>query len=194
MNIACDIDGVIADILTPLAARINKEFGHDIPLKHLEKFDLGDTLKQYGIKSTWLFKVFKDDWFWTEALPYQNNIDVLNQWRSDGHSIYLLTARSSSTGMQTSAWLKKCNVNYSRLEFLQSMKKYEFMLEKDIPVIFEDRFFEANKCASYGLRSFVVRRSYNVEYEGRSFNSLLSFVDNISDAQDFIDRYEEFVL
>lgn len=193
MKIGVDIDGVIADILTPLAARINKEFGHDIGLKDLDKFDLSDTLKKYDIKSTWLFKMFKDEWFWSEAIPYEENIQTLNEWKAQGHMIYLLTGRSSSTGIQTAAWLRRAKVSYSRLEFLKVMKKYEFMLKEEIPVIFEDRFFEANKTASYGMRSFVIRRSYNTEYEGRSFNSLLTYVDSLADGQTFINRYEEFV-
>jgi len=194
MKIGIDIDGVLGNILIPLANRMEQEFNVKVDFGDLDKFDLTETLRKHDIKSTWLFKVYKDAWFWSETVPYDENIETLNKWRADGHEIHLLTARHADAAMPTSAWLKKHKVNYSKLEFVRSMKKHETMLKDNIPVIFEDRFFEAQKCASYGMCGFVVRRSYNIEYEGRSFNSLVSFIDKLSDGQDFIDKYQEFTM
>jgi len=194
IKIAVDIDGVLADILHPLATRIKADFGHDIQPDHLEKFELADTLKEFGIKSTWLLKCFKDEWFWSQASPYEDNIATVNAWREKGHEIHLVTGREQFTAIATSAWLKKYKVGYDKLQFSRVMKKYEYMLEENIPVIFEDRVFEANKCGSYGLRAFVVRRPYNLEYESRVHNSLVSYVDTLSDADSFLESFEEFAL
>lgn len=194
MKIGCDIDGVLGDILTPLAVRMKRDFGVDLQPEKLEKFDLGETLKANGIKSTWLFKTYNDEWFWSEVVPMGENIAKLNEWSTQGHEIHLITGRNKNFSIPTVAWLNKNKIARHALEFSNVMKKYEYLLKSNIDIFIEDRFFEADKAASYGIASFVVRRTYNVEYESRIHNSLLRYVDDLSGIDPFIERYQEYVL
>jgi len=195
MRIVCDLDGVLADIITPLRERIEKAYGVDIQERALDKFDLTETLREHSIPSSFLWKCYQDPWFWAHARPYSPNIERVNLWMEQNHEIHIVTGRKAeNVAIPTVAWVKKHGIKHTDLKFWPVMKKYEYMLQNDCQLIIEDRFFEANKAASYGFDSFVVRRPYNVEYEDRVTNPFVRFIDQLSDIDSFVGSYRGYEL
>jgi uncharacterized HAD superfamily protein len=66
------------------------------------------------------------------------------------------------------------------------MHKVDYIKKHEISVMFEDRFFEANKIGAFGIRAFIVKRPWNEEYQSRVTNPLVTYIDDFSDANDFI--------
>lgn len=179
MRIACDLDGVLSDILPELQLRIKKQLGIDVEVASM--YDLNDI-----VDKKWIDKTFDDEWLWSRALPYQNNIDTLKQWGDQGHEIHVVTGRpSKGLAIVTRGWLKRYGVE-AAIAFEPVMHKVDYLKKKEIPVMFEDLFFEANKIGAFGIRSFIVRRPWNKDYEQSITNPLVSFVENLAEANQYI--------
>ena len=179
MKTACDIDGVICDIHSEIKNRVRSDLGIELP----ENYSDWNDLDEMGISNKWIYRtLFRDEWFWARAAPYEDNINRLNRWSKDGHEVHLVTGRDKDLcGMVTTAWLKRNHVDFHTLAFAPVMHKLVYLKENAIPVIIEDRFFEANRCASFGIRAYVVKRPWNEEYIDRNTNPLLRFVDDLSE-------------
>lgn len=179
--IACvDIDGVLTNAHEALNKRLSKSYGVVYPEDEMIE-TLVDFLSENGISRGWLNSAWKDEWYWGRMQPYIDNIEALQSWSQDGVEIHIITGRPPHSAIPTAAWLKRYKVPYKELIFHQTMKKYEYMLKVSADFIVEDLFYEANKCAAYGFKSFVVRRPYNIQFEPRKINPLCVFVDSLKD-------------
>lgn len=188
MDLAVDLDGVLADITPEVGNRIKQDFGIDVPV---EKYTFGEDfgLGEYEqIPDRWVFKtLFNDEWFWAKAKPYEENIRQLIRWSEQGHKIHIVTGRDKQKcGLVTLGWLRKHKVPHDKLAFEPVMHKIVYIKDNDIPVIFEDRFYEANRCASFGVRAFVIKRKWNESYVDRVTNPLLTYIDELSQADSFV--------
>lgn len=185
MKVGCDIDGVIAESSKELARRVSIQYGIDTTAIETGLYD--DFFAENGLDNKWLEKQFQDEWFWTKAEPYSENIDALLSWAEQGHEIHLITGRNEKfTSMVTRGWLRRNNLSNMILSFAPIMHKIDYIKLHEIPVMFEDRFFEANKIGSFGIQSFVVRRPWNEAYEPRVTNPLVQYVGELKEADYFI--------
>jgi uncharacterized HAD superfamily protein len=190
MRIGIDLDGILAHIEIELNKRIEKTF--DISLESLHLIGYERFFVDNNLDSKWLQKQWVDEWLWSRASPNEENISAVLDWQKRGHEIHIITGRSQKeTAMVTRAWLRKHGLPIEHLTFEPIMYKVDYLKNRDIPVMFEDMFFEANKIASYGLPCFVVRRSYNKQFEPRVTNPLVSFIDSLWDADYFIKEREQ---
>jgi uncharacterized HAD superfamily protein len=99
----------------------------------------------------------------------------------------LITGRDEkATSMVTRGWLRRQGLSMVTLSFEPIMHKVDYLKNNDIPVMFEDRFFESNKIAAHGLQAFVVRRPWNKDYESRVTNPLVQYVESLKDGEYFI--------
>lgn len=189
MDIGMDLDGVLAHIEKELFTRIEKTFGVEVGDIHLIGFE--KFFEDNGLDATWLQKQWKDEWLWARAVPDEENIAALLDWKSRGHQIHIITGRAEKeTSMVTRSWLRKHGIPTDKLSFEPIMYKLDYLKAREIPVMFEDMFFEANKIASYGIPCFVVKRTYNENYEARATNPLVIFIDSLWDADYFIKERE----
>lgn len=186
MKLGVDIDGVLADIIDEVLRRANREFNLSLGRADVSHFHLSEILEQHGVKTNWLYKTFKDEWFWASALPISPNIDTLRKWYKEGHWIHLITSRSPEVSMPTVAWLRRNNVPFHHLEFSSALRKHEHMQKANLEVLFDDLFYEVNKVASFGFVGYVVRAPYNVLFESRVTNPSVRFIDTLADADGFV--------
>lgn len=184
-RIGVDLDGVLCNSNREATKRIKAEFKIDIDENDFAPGH--DILEEYGIDSKWISKkLYKDEWFWARSAPYEDNIETIQMWAEFGHDIHIITGRPKDTGIVTRGWLKRNKVSYDSLSFESVMHKVDYLKRLEIPVMFEDMFFEANKIGAFGIRSFIVRRPWNARYEPRVTNPLVTFIDKLSDANNFI--------
>jgi uncharacterized HAD superfamily protein len=182
--IGCDLDGILCNIISEVRRRVKTDFDLDISE---DKFTFGEDmgLSEYTqIPDKWIYRIlFKDEWFWAKASSYPENVEQIRRWGEQGHEIYIVTGRDKNQcGMVTLGWLRRYKIPYTSFSFEKPMHKVIYLKNNDIPIMFEDRFYEANKCAAFGIRSFVVRRPWNIDFEDRVTNPLLTFVDNLEEA------------
>lgn len=191
MKIGTDLDGVLAHVEEEINKRIEKQFKVEVKDLHLIGYD--KFFEDNELDATWLKKQWNDEWLWSRAVPDTENIEALLHWQSRGHEIHIITGRSQKeTAMVTRAWLRKHGIPIDNLSFEPIMYKLDYLRERNIPVMFEDMFFEANKIAAYGIPCYVVRRKYNSRFESRVTNPLVLFLDSLWDADDFI-KEREFI-
>lgn len=189
MRIGCDLDGVLGHVGEELYKRIEKTFGVEVDGLHLIGFE--KFFEDNGLDITWLQKQWKDEWLWSRAVPDEENISALLDWKSRGHEIHIITGRDAkATSMVTRTWLRKQGIPTDNLTFEPVMYKLDYLKAREIPVMFEDMFYEANKIASYGVPCYVTRRTYNQQFESRVTNPLVMFINNLWDADYFIKERE----
>lgn len=191
MKIGCDLDGVLGHVGEELKGRIEKQF--KVSTGNLDLIGFTQFFEVNELDSKWLQKQWLDEWLWARALPDEENIAALKEWASRGHEVHIITARAQKeTAMVTRTWLRKHGIPVENLSFEPIMHKINYIKAKEIAVMFEDMFYEANKIASFGVPCFVVNRPYNATYRDRVTNPLVSFVDSLNEADGFI-REREYV-
>lgn len=186
MKICIDLDGVLVDIMPEIKERLNRDFHLEIDSDEISKIDLAEILKTKGVRYQYLIRLFDDEWFWSRGRAVDENISYLRKWKQEGHEIYLVTARPHEMGMATSAWLRRQDVPYNKLMHKKQMHKYEYLLEIEADCIFEDTFYEANRCATEGIPAFVLRHPYNAKFEERTTNSLITWINTFAEADDWV--------
>lgn len=186
MKIVCDIDGVLSDIVPELIRRLRRDFNITVTEDEINKFELPEALSRYNIRYGYILKMYSDEWFWSRGRAVDENISWLQRWSERGHEVHIVTARPRELIIVTKAWLKKYSVSYRELFHVRTLHKHEYLKEIQAGCIFEDMFFEANRCAIEGFPAFVVRRPYNAIYEERVTNRLVTFIDDFSEADDYI--------
>jgi uncharacterized HAD superfamily protein len=191
--IACDLDGVLSDIIPELKFRVNRDFGIVINNEDIAKYELTDAVEKYGIKPAYIMKLYNDEWFWSKGRVVTENIDWLARWEKRGHEIHIVTSRPKSLGIVTQAWIKRHKIPVSGIVHVPMLHKWEYMKKVGAEVIFEDLFFEANRAATEGLHAYVVRHPYNKQFEERVTNKThIRFIDSFEEADGFVNDEESF--
>lgn len=175
-----DIDGVLGDFIAPVDAALKADYGVSIPDDVYPEL-IREFLVKNGIPYIWYKRLLRDEWFWSKIPPFVEDIYALNKLASR-YEIHILTSRPKSASIPTHAWLRRHGVRFNSVEYAPAMRRYQLLEKGD--VIIEDLFYEAYKCAAFGFKSFVVRRSYNTSFENRVINGLCRFIDGIRELSD----------
>jgi uncharacterized HAD superfamily protein len=119
MNLGFDIDGVISDFTIHFVNIIQKRYGATLTDADMYSYDLSLVL---GITKDEVADIVNETL--KSDLPLnplaKETLDKLN---SEGHNIYLLTARSDELIKYTLNWLKQKGIVYKDIFHLTSGKK-----------------------------------------------------------------------
>jgi uncharacterized protein len=137
MNLGFDIDGVICDFTVQLNKVVKKKFGKTLSQQDMYCYDVDLVL---GIPKEEVeeivLKTLKSD------LPLNPSAkETLDKLSSEGHAIYLITARSTKLADYTAKWLKKKQIPYKTIYHLSPGKKNSVEIHIDLAV--EDSLEEA---------------------------------------------------
>ncbi len=137
MNLGFDIDGVICDFTGQLNKVIKNRYGATLSHKDMYCYEVDLVL---GIPreevAEIVFNTLKSD------LPLNPYAKVtLDRLVSEGHRIYLITARSEELSAHTKRWLKKRLVPYDAIYHLSRGTKH--LVEKNLDLAVEDNLQEA---------------------------------------------------
>lgn len=137
MNLGFDIDGVISNFTQRFAEIVNKRYGITITETEMYCYDADLILgipKEEAAEIA--VEIIKSD------LPLNPLAkETLEKLTAEGHSIYLLTARSDTLFYYTLMWLKQKSVPYKEIYHLVGGKKYQANVNVDLVV--EDSLQEA---------------------------------------------------
>ena len=74
--IACDVDGVVANLTKPWLARYNKDWNDNLKIKDIEGWGIQDYVKpECGLK---IFNYIKDPSLYDEVLPFSGALNFIN--------------------------------------------------------------------------------------------------------------------
>ena len=137
MNIGFDIDGVISDFVKTFIELVEIKYGIKLNEEDIYCHDLNLVL---GItkneRNQLITETLKKDLALNRGAK-----ETLAKLFSEGHKIYLLTARYGALLEGTKTWLEKNGVTYSQLLHLCEGQKY--LADIDIDVIVEDCLLDA---------------------------------------------------
>ena len=155
MNLGFDIDGVISDFVKTFIELVEKQY--DLPLKETDIYchDLNLVL---GIskeeRNELIRKTIKEDL--TLNLGAKESIEKLY---TEGHKIFILTARPHDLVEVTKAWLKKKDIPYTKLIQLNEGEKY--LAKVDLDLIVEDNLEDAIGCSKKVKNVLVYDHPWN---------------------------------
>ena len=158
MNIGIDIDDTISESFETLFPYSQKYTIED--LKRKSKIELrSDYPNHFYIvyMNGWNEKEAVDFWkkYYAEILRNLNMkkfaSEVINKLKSEGHKIFLITARwdmeKDNTQEITKQWLKENNIEYDGL-FLNASDKLQLVKDNNIDVFIDDSFNNCKKIAN----------------------------------------------
>lgn len=130
INLGIDIDGVISDFIKTFNALAEKKYGVTLTENDIYCHDLNLVLGITKNETTQLI---------VESLKSDLDLnycakETLKTLFSEGHKIYLLTARYGSLLENTKSWLKQKDIPYTELIHLDEGKKYQTPIKIDLIV------------------------------------------------------------
>lgn len=167
---ASDIDGCLADASDAIEKRCREYFGLEDDPSHPDAFHIHE---KYGLDKgevkSFLFseECFDDPRVWFSALPMSDNIAEMNRWVLEHRMVpSLITARPPRMRLVTEAWCAKHNVPYSNF-LLGVDNKGISCYHIDADFMIEDQVKEAEYVAMIEKKCYVIRHSYNADYEAK---------------------------
>ena len=137
MNLGFDIDGVISDFTVRFNEVIQRKYGISLTSEEMYSYDVNLVL---GILKSEVADIVTETL--SSNLPLNPQAkETLDMLHAEGHSIYLLTARSSNLNEVTLRWLRENAVPFKKLYHLVGGKKY--LAEVTVDVVVEDNLEEA---------------------------------------------------
>jgi len=137
LRILIDIDGIVADTLPHWLRRISTKYGVTAQMSDITQYDLTKCPPLNYIKPEHIFDVLQDPGFTVTVPMMEGAPNVLKNLMSDGHEVYLVTARSGATHIaETFEFLKM------RLPFIDTRKQLIFLYDKHLlpaDVIIDDQ-------------------------------------------------------
>jgi len=159
MNLGFDIDGVISDFVGSFVKIVKKRYGLTLTEANIYCHDLNLVL---GINKQERNKLIREILLSDIALMPKAQ-RTLMRLKSEGHQIFILTARFKDLVAVTKAWLKKKGIPYSQLIQLNEGEKY--LAEVDLDLVVEDNLEDAIGLSRKVKKVLIYDHPWN-----RSFN------------------------
>lgn len=100
--------------------------------------------------------------------PRQYAVEVINQWKKEGHKIYLITARfkfdTFDIEEKTKKWLQENKIEYDEL-ILNAEDKVVVSKNKKIDVFIDDSIKNCKSMAKSGIKTYIMDTIINLNFE-----------------------------
>jgi 5'(3')-deoxyribonucleotidase len=123
LTILCDLDGIVADLLTPWLSRYNADYGDNLTVTDITDWDIHNCVKsECGEK---IYDYINEPGFYFNLKPLPGAIDTINSLRNDGHEVVFVTASASAphTAEEKLRWIEK-HFGMSRRDVFIGHKKH----------------------------------------------------------------------
>lgn len=170
MRIGVDIDGVLADMVTPLDVYHNKKYGTNVSLRDHSTYNLG-TVWGCSFKESMdrCFEFYFSDAFHTTKPIYGSKLGINRL--AHKHDLFIITSRPHDLEERSNAWIHKHFPNKFKGAFhtnqiaaykgQSSKKKSAICKEQGITTVIEDHIDYANDCASENIRTILFTAPWN---------------------------------
>ena len=143
-TIVVDLDGVVANIITPLS----------------EIFD-GENYSQLILLNQ--YENIEDDFlFWKNLQPFEDSWHQVNKWFSDAHDVHLVSDRASKKSrLQIDSWLDGWRIN--TMIPIQAIfeSKCDAIKELDPDIVIDDNPFIVKSLINDGINAILRQAWYN---------------------------------
>jgi len=152
-NIVLDLDGVIADIDTPISQIFMAKGVADYDYSHWLISDSNDPEAM---------NVFNNTIFWKNLKPYADAWHQINYWFSQNIDIHIVTARRCSAAMKTThEWLDTWRVGASSVSFTNIHEKHGVIEKLNPAFVVEDNPNEVRILLNEGVNAYLRKQWYN---------------------------------
>lgn len=163
MRAGVDLDGVIADLLTPFTKKINKEFGLSLKHEDITSFHFADCIPGLdwdSIKSVWENPKFI---LKQPLLPWAKW--GINRLKGLGYTIYIITARKSYLKQATLQWLEKHEIHFDEIVTGKREEKWSYIERKGLDIFIEDKAQNALEAVRSCERVYLIDAPYNKQLD-----------------------------
>jgi uncharacterized protein len=179
MNLGFDIDGVISNFTIRFNEVIKQKYGITLTDSEMYSYEVNLVL---GIPKVEVAEIVADTL--KSDLPLNPHAkEILDRLTAEGHTIYLLTARSESLSHYTASWLKEKAIPYKELYHLVGGQKS--LARVDVDVIVEDSLDEALELTKKVKHVLVYDQPWN---KTKNVKGLLKRVHNWHEIYDEIQK------
>ncbi len=177
MNIGIDIDDTLTDIryqLREAALEYAKKLGKHINLEYIEDKNNGNVYQQkYGFTYEELKYFLKNiqEEITKKAKPRADAVEIIKKLRTEGHKIYIITARDSEFHddpyLLSKNWLEKNNIEYDKL-IVNAREKAKICIQENIDLFIDDQLANCIKISNENIN--VIRITDYKEKHGNIVN------------------------
>ncbi len=189
-NIGIDLDEVLADFNTSFIEFHNKKYNSKLNPNNIKDYFLRNLVDISAEEEMKRLIEFCDTGLLKTVSPFPEAIiSVKNLLKNN--NLYLITARPNFMEEDTLEWVEKYFPNTFKEVIITShvldgkIEKSEVCLSNNINYMIEDNSYYANECASFGVISFLLTRSWNIN------DTLKSGVIRVSSWKDIEDKINE---
>jgi 5'(3')-deoxyribonucleotidase len=118
--IACDVDGVIADVLTNWLARYNRDYNDNLKHDDITAWDTSIFVKAECGKK--IFAYLDDPSLYDDVLPYPGALDAVKELKKLGRVVYATSSPAKSYGRKF-FWLKEHGFLSDQLDYFETRDK-----------------------------------------------------------------------
>ena len=170
IKVGIDIDDVVVQFVKSYLRRYNQLFDKNVKVAEINTYDLWKPLKISRQESINLVLDFYDSPEFDDLELVEGVKDGLEKL-SEEYLIYLITARHESTKDKTKKYFNsKFSENGYEILFAgdffgENKSKAELCKEFDIKIMVEDNGAYAFDCASKGIKTFLLDKPWNKDYQ-----------------------------
>lgn len=154
--VGCDVDGVLADIMTPWLGRYNHDWDDNLKLTDIKTWGIDKYVKpECGQK---IYGYLKDPTLYDEALPYDGALEFIKNLKEAGHRVVYVTACTPQHLYRKFQWLLD-------LKLLKNIREYITASDKSLVCtdwLVDDSYENTSK---FKGQTALIARPWN---EGRS--------------------------
>lgn len=161
-RLGVDIDGVI----TEEELGFNKNIWHHYLCDYLgrevkKRDDIYNIYKAYNLSKDTIdnFLIENLNDIYNDLIPANNCSEILSELEEQGFDIIIITAREEKYKSITEQWLKKYNINYSKL--IHEKEKVPIAKEEGIKLFIEDDKDNAEKMYQNGIDVILFDKLHN---------------------------------
>lgn len=196
MNIALDIDEVLAELLEAFIQYHNSTYGTDATKKDFFSYNYWEVLG--GTKEDMIKKVieFYDTSYFQEIKPVSGAQEVTSRLAQQ-HQLTVITARQTIITAETEKWLDRYFPQcFSSINFTnqwcskgKARLKSSVGVEKDIELMVEDSLMHAYDCAAAGITVLLMDMDYGWNQTTERLPSNITRVHSWEQIEEEIERY-----
>jgi uncharacterized HAD superfamily protein len=165
MNIAVDIDGILANADVAFRAQMRRLFRRPFPKNKVKTFHYEDSFDLSEKEIEELYKLFLDEDLWLKMKPVKGAVESIKKL-SLNHRIIIVTARPREVKAVTIKWLQLNDISYEEIYFTLANKHLMFENHNEnVDIFIEDHPVYTRRIAASGIKVIMFKYPWNNEVE-----------------------------
>jgi uncharacterized HAD superfamily protein len=167
MNIALDIDGILANADIAFRLMMRSLFKRPFPKKKVKSFHYEESFDLTNEEIKLLYKMFHKEELWLNMKPVKGAVSSAQKLAKE-HRIIIVTARPREVRKVTLKWLKKYKIPYEKIYFTLADKHLLFdNYNEKVDVFLEDHPIYIKRLAETQTNVIMFDYPWNRNVKGR---------------------------